>query len=105
MREKELLKTFYALSDPIRLKMIKMVIDSHEVCVCNFVEYFNMSQPRISFHLRILREADILKARKEGKWVYYSLVKDNPVINKIIDLIEKGVKMDFNQIICEVKNG
>ncbi len=104
MKEEKLLKTFYALSDPIRLKMVKMVIDAGEVCVCNFVEYFNMSQPRISFHLRILREANILKARKEGKWVYYHLSNENQVLKRVLDIIDKELKLDFNKMVCEVKN-
>lgn len=105
MREQELLKTFYALSDPIRLKIVKMVINSGEVCVCSFVEYFNISQPRISFHLRILKDANILKARKEGKWVYYSITKENEVINRVIDIIDKNVKTNNYSTFCGVKDG
>jgi ArsR family transcriptional regulator len=63
-----------------------------------------MSQPRISFHLRILREANILKARKEGKWVYYHLSNENQVLKRVLDIIDKELKLDFNKMVCEVKN-
>ncbi|MGC9006185.1 MAG: ArsR/SmtB family transcription factor [Sulfurihydrogenibium sp.] len=105
MEEKEILKTFYALSDPIRLKIVKMVLKEKEVCVCNFVEAFKLSQPRISFHLRILKQANILKSRKEGKWTYYSLSQNNKVLNRVLDIIEKSIQVDFENIKCEVKNG
>ncbi|ACN98833.1 transcriptional regulator [Sulfurihydrogenibium azorense Az-Fu1] len=105
MTEKELQLLFHALSDPIRLKMVKMVLKHGDLCVCNFLDHFNLSQPRISFHLRILREAKIFNSRKEGRWVHYSLNKDNEALNKILPLIDKVVKDDFNKILCEVKDG
>lgn len=65
MTEKELQLIFHALSDPIRLKMVKMVLKHGELCVCNFLDHFNLSQPRISFHLRILREHKFLTQEKK----------------------------------------
>ena len=105
MTEKELQLLFHALSDPIRLKMVKMVLKHGELCVCNFLDYFNLSQPRISFHLRILRESKIFKARKDGRWVYYSLNKDNEGLNRVLPLIDKSISENLDKISCEVKDG
>ncbi len=91
MDEKALRDIFYALSDEIRLKILRLVIEYKEVCVCSFMAYFKMSQPRISFHLKILRQANILKARKQGQWSYYSLNEENEVINILKDIVIKTV--------------
>lgn len=69
----DLQKLFYALSDITRLRIVRILLDYQEVCVCQFQDIFKTSQPKISFHLRILKEAGIVKWKKKGKWVYYSL--------------------------------
>ncbi|MBN7773252.1 ArsR/SmtB family transcription factor [Clostridium aminobutyricum] len=65
----ELFKTF---SDPTRLKIINALILS-EMCVCDIAALLNMNQPAISHHLKVLRQAELIKYRREGKTVYYSL--------------------------------
>jgi len=105
MTKKDLRAIFYALSDDIRLEIVKIVMLKKEVCVCSFMSYFNMSQPRISFHLRILKDAYILKARKEGKWMYYSLNEDNEVLSALKEFIMEGVETkDLEHMYCEVKS-
>ncbi|MEN6372353.1 MAG: metalloregulator ArsR/SmtB family transcription factor [Armatimonadota bacterium] len=66
-------EVFRALGDPVRLKIVKMVATAGELCVCHIVEELGMSQPAVSHHLTRLRYSGLLKARKEGQWVYYSL--------------------------------
>lgn len=83
----ELQKSYNALSDEIRLKMVKLLSVTDELCVCQFQEVFDMPQPNLSFHLRILREAGLVNVEKRGKWAYYSLNKDNSVISVNIKLI------------------
>lgn len=68
----ELLK---ALGDPTRLAIVRMLAGK-ELCVCEIMDAFAMSQPAISHHLRILRQADVVSDEKDGKWVYYSLRPD-----------------------------
>ena len=82
----EIQKGYNALSDEIRLKMVKLLSMTNELCVCQFQEVFDMPQPNLSFHLRILREAGIVNSEKRGKWAYYSLNRDNPVLeaNKLL---------------------
>jgi ArsR family transcriptional regulator len=64
-----------ALADPTRLSIIMMLAKSAEaVCVCDITDSFDLGQPTISHHLKILREAGLISSDKRGKWVYYALV-------------------------------
>lgn len=92
----DLVKIFYALSEKIRLDIIALLLENKELCVCDFIRIFKISQPRLSFHLRILRDANLVKHRKEGKWVYYSINDEN----KVLDTIKPFIKSykDFSNI-------
>jgi ArsR family transcriptional regulator len=65
---------FKALADRTRLRLISLIGDS-EVCVCFLVEILKTSQPKISRHLAYLRRAQIVAARREGKWMHYRLTE------------------------------
>lgn len=65
---------FKALADHTRLRLISLIGDS-EVCVCFLVEILKTSQPKISRHLAYLRRAQIVAARREGKWMHYRLTE------------------------------
>jgi len=69
---KDLLAVFKALSDETRLRVVKL-LENGELCVCHIVAAVDMSQSRISFHLKILKDAGLVKGRREGKWMYYRL--------------------------------
>ena len=86
-------EVFYALSDEIRLKIVRLLISHQELCVCQFQEIFNLPQPHISFHLRILKKAGLVNSRKEGKWNYYSLNKENPLLKNLVPIIEKNIRI------------
>lgn len=64
---------FAALSDRTRLRLLNLM-DGREVCVCYFVEILGQTQPKISRHLAYLRNAGIVAARREGKWMHYRIV-------------------------------
>jgi ArsR family transcriptional regulator, arsenate/arsenite/antimonite-responsive transcriptional repressor len=64
---------FAALADRTRLRLLNLM-SGKEVCVCYFVEILGQSQPKVSRHLAYLRRAGIVAARREGKWVHYSIV-------------------------------
>ncbi len=68
----ELVTIFKALSDETRLRIIKL-LEQGELCVCDIVTALDMVQPKVSFHLSTLKEAGIIKDRKEGRWIHYSL--------------------------------
>jgi ArsR family transcriptional regulator, arsenate/arsenite/antimonite-responsive transcriptional repressor len=63
---------FRALADSTRLRLIHLMAQQ-EICVCYFVEVLGAPQPKISRHLAYLRNAGIVTARREGKWMHYSL--------------------------------
>jgi len=65
-------QTFKALSDETRLRILSLMKEG-EICVCDIAESLGMSQPNISFHLSMLREAGLIKDRKNGRWIHYSL--------------------------------
>jgi ArsR family transcriptional regulator len=69
----DLPKFFQALGDTTRLRLLNL-IGEQEVCVCYFVEILGGPQPKISRHLAYLRNAGIVSARREGKWMHYSIV-------------------------------
>jgi ArsR family transcriptional regulator, arsenate/arsenite/antimonite-responsive transcriptional repressor len=64
-----------ALGDPIRLQIVD-VLRKHagEVCVCELVPLFDLSQPTVSHHLKVLREAGVLGSERRGLWAYYYVV-------------------------------
>ncbi len=68
----ELSTIFKALSDETRLRIIK-ILETGELCVCDIVAALDIVQPKVSFHLGVMREAGLIKDRKEGKWIHYSL--------------------------------
>jgi len=64
---------FLALADKTRLRLLNLMRDN-EVCVCFFTEVLGESQPKISRHLAYLRNAEIVSARREGKWMHYKIL-------------------------------
>lgn len=65
---------FRALADRTRLRLLSLMGDT-EVCVCFFVEILQTNQPKISRHLAYLRKAQVVGARREGKWMHYRIVE------------------------------
>ena len=72
----ELAARFKALSDPTRVAIVNCLSAADEVCVCNLTATFELSQPTISHHLRILREAGLVDSTRRGTWSYYRLVPE-----------------------------
>jgi len=68
----KLAKVFHALSDETRLKILKL-LEKGELCVCEIVSALNMVQPKVSFHLGVLKEAGLVRIKRKGKWILYSL--------------------------------
>jgi ArsR family transcriptional regulator len=63
---------FHALSDSIRLAVLEL-LRSQELCVCELSETLKISQSKLSFHLKTLKEAGLVRSRQQGRWIYYSL--------------------------------
>ncbi|TBO56041.1 transcriptional regulator [Streptomyces kasugaensis] len=74
----ELAKVFKALGDPVRLRLLSMIASraGGEVCVCDLTPAFDLSQPTISHHLKLLRQAGLIASERRGTWVYYRLLPE-----------------------------
>lgn len=72
----DLARMFKALGDPVRLRLLSLVAshDGGEACVCDISPAFDLSQPTISHHLKVLREAGLLDCERRGTWVYYWVI-------------------------------
>ena len=62
---------FKALSDETRLRILRAISHMRELCECNIVPVFGLSQPTISYHLKVLREAGLIESERRGQWVYH----------------------------------
>ena len=67
---------FKALADPTRVAIVNSLSAAGEVCVCNLTATFELSQPTISHHLKILREAGLVESTRRGTWSFYRLVPE-----------------------------
>ena len=63
---------FHALSVPLRLAVVDLLKD-RELCVCDLCDRLDVNQSKLSFHLKALKEAELIRSRQEGRWIYYSL--------------------------------
>ncbi|WP_280302158.1 ArsR/SmtB family transcription factor [Nocardia neocaledoniensis] len=74
----ELAAVFKALADPVRLRLLSLVASraGGEACVCDISDGVEVSQPTISHHLKVLREAGLLTSERRASWVYYRVVPD-----------------------------
>jgi len=67
-----------ALGDPIRMQLVDVLVKhAGEVCVCELVPLFDLSQPTVSHHLKVLREAGIVGSERRGLWAYYYVNPDS----------------------------
>ena len=71
-----LAEAFKALADPVRLQLLNLIATAEggEACACDLVEPVGKSQPTVSHHLKVLREAGLVEGEKRGTWVWYSVV-------------------------------
>ncbi len=82
-REKTV-RLFHALSDETRLRLLEQLREG-EQCVCELTDVFKTGQSRLSFHLRVLKDAGLVTDRPEGRWIYYSLNRD--ALREVEDLV------------------
>jgi ArsR family transcriptional regulator, arsenate/arsenite/antimonite-responsive transcriptional repressor len=78
--------TFKALSDPTRVSIVNRLACGEECCVCDLTDAYDLSQPTVSHHLRILRDAGLVESERRGTWAYYRLVPE--AIERLRDVFE-----------------
>lgn len=84
---KEYAQILKVLSDETRLEIIDM-LSGGELCACKILENFNITQPTLSYHMKILTECRLVNGRREGAWMRYTLNKENlEVISKLFNEI------------------
>ena len=104
----DLLTVFKALSDETRLKVIKL-LEHGELCVCDITAALDMSQSKVSFHLGVLKNANLVKSRKEGKWMHYK-IDNTDYFNRLLtlsiiqELPEDILKEDRERLEAFLKN-
>ncbi len=81
---RETIRIFKALSDPTRLRTFRLLLE-RDLCVCELMYVLNMSQSRISHQLRLLRDADLVEDRRDGRW--------------IINTVPPGVRKDLGPLV------
>lgn len=95
---KDITVTFKALSDETRLRILSLLKEG-ELCVCDIAETLNMTQPNISFHVSMLKEAGLIKVKKSGRWVHCSL-DDSDMFKRflILGVFEQMGRSPFRKI-------
>ncbi len=78
---------FKALSDPTRLRILQAISRMSELCECSIVPASGLSQPTISYHLKTLREAGLIRSERRGQWVYHT-INQKAVLGAVRDLTE-----------------
>ena len=66
-------KILQAIGEPTRLAIVRQLAADGEVCACDFTDRCNVSQPTVSHHLKVLREAGVVSCERRGTWIYYRL--------------------------------
>lgn len=90
----DMARFFVALSDKTRLRLLNL-IGGDEVCVCFFVEVLEEHQPKISRHLAYLRQAGVVSARRDGKWMHYRMTQPpDPHAERILKDVLTWLKDD-----------
>lgn len=90
MNTKDLSQLFKCLSEPIRLRILNLLLAHGELCVCDIVDALGISQGVISRHLAYLRNNNILKSRREGTWMYYQIKQKDRFSHTIINQLKQN---------------
>lgn len=72
----DLARTFAALADPVRLRLLSLIAEAGEVCACELLEPLGRAQPTVSHHTKVLAEAGLITGAKRGRWVWWSIVPE-----------------------------
>ena len=83
----ELAPMFKALGDPVRLRLMSLIASTgSEACVCDLSGVFDLTQPTISHHLKVLRQAGLVTSERRGTWVYYRVHPE--VLERLAGLLD-----------------
>lgn len=77
---------FKALGEENRLRIVELIAESGEICACKLLDELDITQPTLSHHMKLLRDSNLIRVRKEGRWMHYSL--DDAAIEGALALLE-----------------
>ena len=77
MDNNQLAAAFKALGDPTRLRIYQSIREQDDICACNILEAMEITQPTLSHHVKQLCAANLVACRKEGRWMHYSVNREN----------------------------
>lgn len=83
------IQSFKALSDETRLRIILLLMDDRELCVCDMIESLEIPQSTASRHLSILRNAGFVEGERRGAWMYYQMAKDNSFNTALLNVLRQ----------------
>lgn len=90
MNQDKILSILKALSEKKRFEILKILSESEkEMCACEILDKFNITQPTLSHDMKILIETEIVESRKDGKWTYYKINKSN--LNLFFEQFQKEI--------------
>jgi len=89
-----LLPLFKGLADPVRLRVVHLLVQKGELCVCHLTDALALPQSTISRHLNTLKNAGLVEAERRGQWVYYRMQYANSPIDTIAELIKSSAAAD-----------
>ena len=98
IKSEQLIGVMESLSDPIRINILELMI-SGEICVCDVVKVTGLSQSKISYHIKILKDSGLISDRQEGRWVYYKL--DLEVLSDIKNWMGNLIQSSSNKRTCK----
>ena len=100
---KNIEKIIKALADKNRLRIVYLLNEKQDLCVCEITDIIGLSQPTISSHLRLLENAGLIESYKDGLWVNYNINNRSGLFSrKLVEMICKDLKKD-KQIISDLK--
>ncbi|MEO6939311.1 MAG: metalloregulator ArsR/SmtB family transcription factor, partial [Candidatus Kapaibacterium sp.] len=98
----KLAELFSALAEPTRIRLLSLLLQNGETCVCDLVDATGLEQTNVSRHLAKLRTVGLISGRKSGLWVYYSIMNaEDGMQESVLELIEQaagklpGLKLDL----------
>jgi len=101
---KDALKILRALADPTRLRIVSLLLRK-DLCVCELMFILKMEQSRISHQLRILKDADLIEDKREGKWITYRISdKARPNLELLLGQLLKEQLRESEEVIRDTRN-
>ncbi len=102
---------FKSLSEPVRLRILYLLLERGELCVCDIVDSLELSQSVVSRHLAYLRNSGLVNTRRKGVWIYYQLVDNCNFITQVLEQFRVegagsvALKYDLERLQAEENEG